>query len=151
MKVILKDYVEHVGKMGEVVNVSDGYGRNFLLPKGLAVRASTENVARLEHELAQVLRQQASRLGEAESLAKRVNAFTCTIEKAVGEGGKLYGSVTSMDIMDKLHGAGLTAVERRQVQLEKPIKELGEYTVSVRIHPEVSASIQVTVSGREED
>ncbi len=150
MKVILKDYVPNVGAMGDVVDVADGYGRNFLLPQGLAVRASTENVAQLEHEKKAIESRKAQMESDATALAGRLASFSCVIAKSVGESGKLYGSVTSMDLEDRLHEAGFTTVTRRQIDLAQPIKELGEFEVAVKVHPEVSAQFKVSVIAREE-
>jgi len=150
MKIILKEYVPNVGGMGDIVEVAHGYGRNYLIPRGLAVRANTDNVARLEHERGQIERQKARHLELAESLASRLSSFSCTIEKAVGEGGKLYGSVTSIDLEDHLHEAGFTDVHRRQIELGQPIKELGEFDVKIKVHPDVQSQIKVQVVARPE-
>ena len=150
MKVILKDYMPNLGDMGEVVEVANGYGRNFLLPRGLAVRASTKNIAQLDHERGAIDRQKSRMQEEATGLAERLKSFVCTIEKAVGESGKLYGSVTAMDLEDRLHEAGFTEIMRRQIALGSPIKELGEHTISIKVHPEVAASFQLSVIARSE-
>ena len=150
MKVVLKDYVANLGKMGEVVDVADGYGRNYLFPRGLAVAATTRNVAQLEHQQS-VLRKKAELAkASASEIGARLETFTCTIEKSVGETGRLYGSVTSIDIEDRLHEAGFRQITRRQIQLDQPLKELGEFDVPVRVHPEVVVAIKVQVAGREE-
>jgi len=150
MRVILKDFVPSLGDMGDVVDVADGYGRNFLLPRGLAVRASTDNMARLEHERGAIERKKEKMRGNAQELSDRLKAFECTIEKAVGESGKLYGSVTAIDLEDRLHEAGFTEIIRRQIELGSPIKELGEFTINVKIHSAVAASFKLNVVAREE-
>jgi large subunit ribosomal protein L9 len=145
MKVILADYVANLGKTGDIVTVSDGYARNYLIPHGFALRASTDNVSRLEHDKRLVSKKLAKEKEEAGTLASSLSGFSCTIERAVGDQNRLYGSVTNMDIEDKLHEAGFGHISRRQIVLEKPIKEVGDYQVEVKIHPEVSASIKVSV------
>lgn len=145
MKVILTEYVPNVGKTGDIVNVADGYGRNFLIPNGLALRASTDNVHRLEHDKRIVSKKLANEKAAANDQASALKSFSCTIEKSVGDHNRLYGSVTNMDIEDKLHEAGFDYVSRRQIVLDKPIKELGEYEVSIKVHPEVTATIKVSV------
>ena len=150
MKVILKDYVPNVGAMGDVVEVADGYGRNYLVPRGLAVRANTENLSRMEHERAAIELQRSRMHGEAVSLAERLNGFTCVIEKAVGDNGKLYGSVTTMDLEDRLHEAGFSGVDRRQIVLGQPVKELGDMSITVKVHPDVSAAFSLSVVARSE-
>lgn len=145
MKVILTEYVPQVGKTGDIINVADGYGRNYLIPNGLALSASTDNVRRLEHDKRIVQKKLANEKAAAGGLAASLKAFACTIEKSVGDNNRLYGSVTNMDIEDKLHAAGFGHISRRQIELDKPIKELGDYEVSIRIHPEVTATIKVSV------
>ena len=151
MKVILQEHVAHLGKMGDVVDVKDGYARNYLLPRGLAILATTRNMARLEHELA-VIRKKAEREQErARKLAGDVEGLTLTIHKAVGETGRLYGSVTAHEIEDHLHEAGYRTIDRKQIVLEHPIKEIGEFEVPVRIHPDVTATLKVRVVPRRDD
>jgi large subunit ribosomal protein L9 len=148
MKVILKDYVPNVGGMGDVVEVADGYGRNYLVPRGLAVRANTENLSKMEHEKAAIELRRSRMHEDAVVLAEKLNGFECVIEKAVGENGKLYGSVTSMDLEDRLHEAGFTSVDRRQIVLGQPVKELCDMQITVKVHPEVSAEFKLSVVAR---
>ncbi|NUN15121.1 MAG: 50S ribosomal protein L9 [Myxococcales bacterium] len=148
MKVIMKEYLPNVGKMGEVVDVADGYGRNYLLPRGFAVLATTDNVARLNHEKRQIEKKRAKLQSEAKTLAERLARFSCQISKAVGEGGRLYGSVTAMEIEDQLHERNFMEISRRQIMMEHPIKELGEFSIPIKIHPEVTVSIKVEVVAR---
>ena len=145
MKVILTEYVPNLGKTGDIVTVADGYARNYLIPNALGLRASTDNVHRLEHDKRIVSSKLAKEKAAAGDLASALKSFACTIEKSVGENNRLYGSVTNMDIEDKLHEAGFEHVSRRQIVLDKPIKELGDYEVAVKIHPEVTATIKVSV------
>ena len=144
MKVILLDDVSALGRRGEVRNVSDGYARNFLLPKRLAVTASAGNLKNLEH----IRKQQdakADRIkSQAESVRARIEGLVYEERRQASEEGKLFGSVTAQDVADFLdqHRIG---VERRRVQLAEPIKALGETTVGIRLHPEVTAQLRVNV------
>jgi len=144
MKVILLDDVAKVGRRGEVRDVSDGYARNFLIPKKLALSATAGNLKNLDH----IQRQQEAKAdrirGDAEALRARIEALVYEERRQASEEGKLFGSVTSQDIADFLGAQGLK-VERRRVHLEEPIKALGETTVSIRLHPEVIAQLRVSV------
>ena len=144
MKVIFLDDVTTVGRRGEVRDVSDGYARNFLLPKRLAMPATAGNLKNLDH----IRKQQdakADRIrGQAESLKARIEALMCEERRQASEEGKLFGSVTAQDLVDFLDGHGVK-VERRRVLLDEPIKALGESTVPVRLHPEVTAELRVSV------
>jgi large subunit ribosomal protein L9 len=144
MKVILLDDVSKVGRRGEVKEVSDGFARNFLLPKKLALSATSGNLKNLDH----IARQQDAKAGrikaDADSLRARIEALTCEERRQASEEGKLFGSVTPQDIVDFLGRHGVT-VERRRVLLDEPIKALGEVTVPIRLHPEVTAQLKVTV------
>ncbi len=145
MKVILLDDVAKVGRRGEVRDVSDGYARNFLIPKKLALTASAGNLKNLDH----IKRQQdakASRIkSDAESLRARVEALVYEQKRQASEEGKLFGSVTSQDIADFLAAQGVK-IERRRIQLDEPIKTLGEHVVSVRLHSDVAAQLKVNVA-----
>jgi large subunit ribosomal protein L9 len=144
MKVILLDDVAAVGRRGEVRDVSDGYARNFLLPKRLAMAATAGNLKNLDH----IRKQQDAKADriqiQAESLRARIEALVCEETRQASEEGKLFGSVTAQDIVDFLEGHGVK-VERRRVQLDEPIKALGETTVPIRLHPEVTAQLRVAV------
>ena len=146
MKVILREEVENLGDMGDLVEVANGYGRNYLIPQGLAVQASIRNVKAMEHEK----RLQAQRLhklkGAAEEFAARLEKLSLRLKKKVGEGDRLYGSVTSQEIAEAVQAAG-ERVDRRKIQLEAPIKALGVYKVPVKVHPDVTAELSVTVEG----
>ena len=145
MKVIFLDDVAAVGRRGEVRDVSDGYARNFLLPKRLAMLASPGNLKNLDH----IRKQQdakADRIrSQAESVRSRIEGLLYEESRQASEEGKLFGSVTAQDIVDYLAGKGV-AVERRRVLLDEPIKALGEISVPVRLHPEVTAQLRVSVS-----
>ncbi len=144
MKVILKEDVEKLGKAGVVVDVADGYGRNFLIPRKLAVEATGKHLKALEHEKRVVVEHQQKLRKEAEALARRIAETSVTLTHQAGEEGKLFGAVTSREIAEALAREGI-AVEKRHVLLEEPIKQLGEYRVPVKLHSEVTAELQVWV------
>jgi large subunit ribosomal protein L9 len=148
MKIILVKDVEKLGEIGDIVDVADGFGRNFLIPQGLAVAATAKNTRQLEHE--QRLREHriARAKKDAESLAGTLQGVACHFMRKAGEEGKLFGSVTAIDIAEKLKEAGYE-VDRRLIQLEQPIKSLGEFTVPVRLRSDVSAMLKVTVVAEE--
>lgn len=144
MKVILLDDVAKVGRRGEVRDVSDGYARNFLIPKKLALTATPGNLKGLDH----IRTQQEAKAGriktDAEALRDRIEALVYEERRQASEEGKLFGSVTSQDVVDFLDRSAIK-VERRRVQLDEPIKALGETAVPIRIHPEVVAQLRVSV------
>jgi large subunit ribosomal protein L9 len=145
VKVILLDDVAKVGRRGEVRDVSDGYARNFLIPKKLALTATAGNLKGLDH----IKRQQEAKAGriktDAESVRDRIEALVYEERRQASEEGKLFGSVTSQDVVEFLERNQIS-VERRRVHLDEPIKALGESTVTVRIHPEVTAQLRVNVA-----
>jgi large subunit ribosomal protein L9 len=145
MKVILREDVDHLGKSGELVTVKDGYGRNFLLPRKMAVLATEQNVRQLEHERAVITARNAKLKGAAEEQAKKLGAVQVTIRRKVGEQDKLYGSVTALDIAEALAAQG-QQVDRRQLHLPEPIKATGQYEVELRLHRDVVAKIKVEVA-----
>ena len=145
IELILMQRVEKLGQMGELVKVRPGYARNFLLPKGKAIRANAENLKRFEAERAQLEAQNLKRREEAERVAERVSGLTVTIIRQAGESGSLYGSVSARDIADGCKEGGLT-VSRSQVLLEQPIKTLGLTNVRVELHPEVHFNVVVNVA-----
>ena len=144
MDVILREDIEKVGSRGEIVKVAPGYARNFLLPKRLAVAATDANRKIVEQERQAHLRKEAKAQGEAEELGKLVANLTVTIKQKAGENDQLFGSVTSKDIADGLAAQNYT-IERRKIQLEEPIRQLGEFKVPVRLHKDVTAEITVKV------
>lgn len=145
MKVILREDVENLGKSGDLVTVKDGFGRNYLLPRKLAVLASEQNIRQLEHEKAVIAARQAKLKGSAEELAKKVGNLQVTIRRKVGEQDKLYGSVTVLDIAEALAAKG-QKVDRRAIHLPEPIKAVGQYEVDLKLHREVTAKIKVEVA-----
>jgi large subunit ribosomal protein L9 len=144
MKLIMLKEVDGVGEVGELVEVADGYGRNFLLPKGFAVAATARNKRQIEHE--QRLREHrvARARQEAQTLAQQLQTVECHFSRKAGEEGKLFGSVTAMDLADKLKEAGYE-VDRRRIQLDQPLKSLGNFTVPIRLQAAVSAEIKVSI------
>jgi len=144
MKVILKETIKHVGKAGQIVEVKDGYARNYLIPKGFAVEASTKNVRSLEHEV-RVLQERAKKnRGSAQDLADRISAMTLTIMAKAGEEGKLFGSVTTMDVADALLKEGIE-IDKRKIFMEESIKRIGSYSASIKLHPDVSVQLNIQV------
>ena len=148
MEVILREDVEKLGNRGEVVKVAPGYARNFLIPKRLAVVATQSNKKIVEQERQAHLRKEAKLAGDAQDLAKLLNGVSVTITQKAGENDQLFGSVTANDIATALAAKNFT-IDRRKVQLDEPIKQLGEYKVPVRLHKEVTAEITVVVAKEE--
>ncbi len=144
MEIILRADVQHLGKIGEVVKVKDGYARNYLLPKGLAYPATEANKKKIAFEGERLVKQHAAEKSAAETEATRLADVKLTFEVKVGEEEKLYGSVTASDIQRKLEELGIR-VDKRKIDLAEPIRELGEYKVGIKIHPEVRPEVQVTV------
>lgn len=144
MEVILKQDVPKLGHAGEVVKVADGYGRNYLLPKKLAIEATAQNKAVQEQMKAAATRRVARERGNAEQFAKQFDGVTLTFARRTGEGDHLFGSVTSADIAAELERRGLE-IDRRKLELEHPIKNLGEFSVPVRLHRDVTAAVKVVV------
>jgi large subunit ribosomal protein L9 len=144
MEIILLEDVPSLGKVGDLVRVSDGYGRNYLIPKKLAIKATPNDKKRLEHEkrLAQDKVDKIQR--DAGKLAKRIEEFSCTISKPVGESGKLFGAVTSKDIEQYLNENGFE-IDRKKIELEEPIKNLGVYTIPIRLSPDVTVNLKLWV------
>jgi large subunit ribosomal protein L9 len=148
MDVILRQDVDKLGSRGQLVKVAPGYARNFLLPNKIAVPATDANRKIVEQERQAHLRRDAKLKGEAEGLAKLVNGVTITIAQKAGENDQLFGSVTSGNIADALDQKNFT-IDRRKIQLEEPIKQLGEYKVPVRLHKDVTAEVTVIVTREE--
>jgi large subunit ribosomal protein L9 len=144
IQVVLKDDVEHLGSSGELVRVKPGYARNYLIPQGLAVMATRGNIAQIEHEQKLALARAAKARAEAEGMAAALEGFEISIPAQAGEGGKLFGSVTARDIADAMAGKAMV-VDRKRLQLDEPIKELGHYDIPVKFAAEVSATIKVHV------
>jgi len=144
MEVILKEDVPNLGLRGDVVKVAEGYGRNYLLPRNMAMQATAANKAVIEQMKAAAARRSASEKAQAEELASRLNPIELSFIRKSGEAGHLFGSVTSADIAAELANKGLD-VDRRKIQLSDPIKTVGDLVVGIRLHREVTAHIKVKV------
>jgi large subunit ribosomal protein L9 len=146
MKLILRQAVENLGDPGDVVDVAPGYGRNYLLPQGLAYEASPANLKRIEEEKVQADERAKRDYLEAKRRAAQLDHMVLTFHARAGEDGKLFGSVTAGDIADRASQEGIDfKVERRQVLLEEPLKAIGASKVTLRLHPEVESEIEVKV------
>ncbi len=145
MKVILQEDVANLGATGSVHAVADGYGRNYLLPRGLAVLADERNVHRLAHQTRQAEQRQAKVLKAAKELGAQISALALSIKRKAGEEDKLFGSVTNQDIAEALKAQGVT-VDRKHIVLADPIRAIGVYQVSVKVHRDVDATVKVYVT-----
>lgn len=148
MEVILREDVEKLGARGEVIKVAPGYARNFLLPKRLAVAATDANRKIVEQEKQAHVKREAKAQSESQDLAKLLENQTITISQKAGENDQLFGSVTSKDLAEALEKKGFT-IDRRKIQLEEPIKHLGDFEVPVRLHREVTTNLKVHVAREE--
>jgi large subunit ribosomal protein L9 len=144
MKLILKENIEHLGQIGDIVKVAPGYARNYLLPKGFAIEATDKNAKALDHAKRQLAYKKNKNLETAKNLIAKLEALTIQLTHQAGEEGKLFGSVTNMEIAAFLKDNGFD-VDRKKIVLAEPIKQLGEYSVPVKIHPEIAATLKVTV------
>jgi large subunit ribosomal protein L9 len=145
MQVVLLERVAKLGQMGEVVAVKDGYARNFLLPKGKALRATEANLKRFETDRAQLEARNLELRAEAEKVAKKLDGQSFTVIRSASDGGALYGSVTPRDIAESATAGGFS-LDRRQVALDHPIKDLGLHPITITLHPEVTATITINVA-----
>jgi len=144
MDIILREDVDKLGTRGQVVKVTPGYARNFLLPKRLAVAATDSNKKIVEQERQAHLRKEAVQMTEAQDLAKLLSSVTLTIARKAGENGQLFGSVTASDIADALEAQKFN-IDRRKIQLDEAIRTLGEHKVTLRLHREVTTEVNVSV------
>jgi large subunit ribosomal protein L9 len=145
MEVILKEDVANLGARGEVVTVAEGYGRNYLLPKKLAVKATAANKAVIEQMKASAVRKTAKEKADAELLAKQFDGVSLLFTRKAGENDALFGSVTPSDIAHELEGRGFN-IDRRKIELDQPLKSLGEFEVPIKLHKEVTVKIKVAVT-----
>ena len=145
MKVILIQDVKAQGKKGDIVNVSDGYARNMLFPKGLAKEATAGNLKNLEHQKAIAAEQEAERKAEAEATAKKLADLTVKIETKAGDNGKLFGSITSADIADACKEQAGIEIDKKKIVLDAPVKQAGNVEVQVKLYPEVTAKLKVEI------
>ncbi|AFQ46429.1 50S ribosomal protein L9 [Desulfosporosinus meridiei] len=146
MKVILQADVKGTGKKGQILEVADGYARNFLFPKKLAVEATTGNINDISHKKAVEERRKVKEKEDAVLLGNKLSALKVEVKTKTGEGGRLFGSVTSKEIADALKKQHGVEIDKRKLDLKEPIKALGSYEVNVKVHPEVIAKLQVHVS-----
>ena len=144
MEVILKEDVVKLGSRGEVVKVAEGYGRNYLIPQKLAIEATAANRAVIEQMKASAVRRAASEKGDAQALGQQVEAVTLSFTRKSGERDQLFGSVTSADIASELEHKGVQ-IDRRKIQLDEPLKHVGEFNVPVKLHKDVTAHLKVVI------
>jgi large subunit ribosomal protein L9 len=149
IEIILREHVEHLGRRGEIVKVADGYARNYLLPRKLALAITANNKRQIEREQVKANARDAEELMTAQALATRLEAVELAIGRRVGEGETLYGSVTSSDIAEALETRQLT-IDRRKIQLPEPLKTLGDHEVPVKVHRDVTAAVKVKIVPLEE-
>ena len=145
MKVILTKDMDNLGKAGALVEVKPGYGRNYLLPRQLAVAATAKNIRQLDHQKAGILARASKEKQNMTAMAQKLSAIEVRLKRKVGEQNKLFGSVTSKDIHEQLVNQGYT-LERKQVHLPEPLKDVGTHEVEVKLHPEVTAKLRVSIS-----
>jgi large subunit ribosomal protein L9 len=144
MQLILLEDISSLGKAGDLVKVSDGYGRNYLIPQKKAVLATEKSLKVIQHQQRQVQQRMEKMKKDAEKMAQQIEHLSCTFLKTVGESGKLFGSVTSMDLETYLKENGIE-VDRKKISLEEPIKNVGMFTVPIKLHPEVTTHLKVWV------
>jgi large subunit ribosomal protein L9 len=147
MQVILKENVEHLGHIGDIVKVAPGYARNYLLPKGLVVEATERNAKALEHTKRHLEYKKHKVLESARGLAAKIEALALSITHQAGEEGKLFGAVTTKELAEKLHAAGIE-VDRKKI-VSDPIKHTGDYAIPVKIHPDVTATLKIVIVAAE--
>jgi large subunit ribosomal protein L9 len=150
MQIILLERVEKLGQMGDIVKVKSGFGRNYLVPQGKALRATKANLAEFERRKTQLEAANLERKAEASAMAERIDGRSVIIIRQAGEGGQLYGSVNARDIAQAFTADGVT-IERHQVRLDNPLKALGVHRIRVALHPEVDVHIEVNVARSEEE
>ena len=148
MKVILTTEIDTLGLEGDTVNVAKGYARNYLIPKGFALEANTQNIKMMELQRKKIDERRLKAKESAEQVRDIIKEKVITITQKAGEEDKLYGSVTTMDIAEAMEEAGIS-IDRRKIVLDKPIKSLGEYNVTIKLHPKVAGKIKVVVAAEE--
>ncbi len=148
MKVILLKDIKGTGKRGDVINASDGHARNYLIPRGLAKEATAGNVNNLKVQKASEKKRQDNELEEAKELAEKISKITLTFTSKAGDGGKLFGSITSKDIATKLKKDHKISIDKRKIVLDSPIKELGSKFVDVKVYPEIAGKMKVEVTAQ---
>jgi large subunit ribosomal protein L9 len=148
MKVILTKDMDNLGKAGALVEVKPGYGRNYLLPRDLAVPATAKNIRQLEHQKSGILARASKHKSSMDAVAKKLSAIELKFRRKVGEQDKLFGSVTSKDIHEQLTQQGYE-VDRKQIHLPEPLKTLGQHEVDVKLHAEITARLKVTIGAEQ--
>jgi len=148
MKLLLKENVEGLGFCGDEVEVKDGYGRNFLIPKDKAILATPNSLKAFNHQKRIVQSKVKKVIGIAQDIADEIGKTPIKIKKKIGDGGKMFGSVTAQEISNLLKAKGIE-LDRRKIQIQEPIKKAGEYTIPVKLHPSVTAEIRLSVEGEE--
>lgn len=148
MKVLLKEDVIKLGSCGDEVEVKDGYGRNFLIPAGKAIKATPKNLKQFNHQKSIVQRKSRKLQGEAQEVADAIAKITLTVTKKVGGQDKLFGSVTTQELADLMDAKGIS-LDKRKIQMAEPIKALGEFKLKIKLHPEVTAEINLSVVAEE--
>ncbi len=148
MKVLLKEDVIKLGSCGDEVEVKDGYGRNFLIPAGKAIKATPKNLKQFNHQKSIVQRKSKKLKGEAQEVADAIAKITLTVTKKVGDQDKLFGSVTTQELAGLMGAQGIS-LDKRKIQMAEPIKALGEFKLKVKLHPEVTAEINLSVVAEE--
>jgi len=146
MKLLLKEDVDGLGFCGDEVEVKDGYGRNFLIPKGKALLATPNNLKAFNHQKRIVQSKVKKVIGVSQGVAEEISKAPIKIKKKIGDGGKMFGSVTAQEISDLLKTKGVD-LDRRKIQIQEPIKKAGEYSIPVKLHPKVIAEIKLVVEG----
>ncbi len=145
MKVILLKDVKGIGKAGEIINASDGHARNYLIPRGLAKEATEGGIKVLEKQKAAEARKKQEELQEAKALAEKLSSLTVSLKGKAGEGGRLFGSITSKDIAEGLEKQHKIKMDKRKIQMDNPIRELGASFVEIKVYPEVIAKMKVEI------
>lgn len=148
MKVILQENIDTLGHIGDIVKVAPGYARNYLLPKGLALEATTKNAKALDHAKRQMEYKKNKVLEQARQLVAKIEGLSLNLAHQAGEEGKLFGAVTNMELAEQLKALGVE-IDRKKIVLTEPIKHVGEFTATVKVHPEVSATLKVNVTKAE--
>lgn len=144
MEIILQESINTLGKAGDVVRVADGYARNYLLPRGLALVADKKNLTNLERQRSRILARAAKLRNEHEALASQLQSMELVVPMKVGEGDRLYGSVTAMDVAEVIAAKGYS-IDKRKIQIKEPIKVLGEHDVEIRLATDVAATVKIKV------
>jgi large subunit ribosomal protein L9 len=148
MKVIIKENIDTLGHIGDIVKVAPGYARNFLIPKQLAIEATTKNAKALDHVKRQMEYKKNKVLEQVKGLAARIEALALTLPHQAGEEGKLFGAITNIDLAEQLKSQGIE-IDRKKIMLAEPIKHVGEFTATIKLHPEVSATLKVNITRAE--